>query len=105
MKSISFSEGMIEHIRNHLKSHDTLHVVRVSSEYGKYKKGEFVKSSWGERFVLIDRIQIKDFNHLKKEYVHYKELKRINLEEIEKVANYKKIEILKLKKVDNKIVY
>jgi hypothetical protein len=105
MKSISFSESMIEGIRNHLKSHDTLHVVRVSSEYGKYKKGEFVKSSWGERFILIDITQIKDFNHLEKEYIHYKELKRINLEEIEKVANYKKIEILKLKKVDNKRVY
>ena len=105
MKSISFSESLVGGIRNHLKINDTLHTIRVSSEYGKYKKGEFVKSSWGERFVIIDIIQIKDIEHLQKEYVHHKELKETNLEEIKKVSNYKKIEILKLKKVDNKRVY
>jgi hypothetical protein len=105
MKIISFSSEEIEKIKNYLRESDTVHAVKISSEYGKYKKGEFVKTSWGERFVIIDIIQIKNIEHFQKEYIHYKELREMNLEEVKKVANYKKIEILKLKKVDNKRVY
>jgi hypothetical protein len=105
MKIISFPAETAEEIKNHLKDNNSFHTVRVSSEWGKYKKGEFVKSSWGERFVVIDLIQIKGMEHLKKECSHYKELKNTDFEKIEKVANYRKIELLKLKKVDNKIAY
>ena len=105
MKIISFPKDEIEKIKTHLRDNDTFHTVKISSEYGKYKKGEFVKSSWEERFVIIDIIQTKGFEHFKKEYVRYEELRGMNLEEIKKVASYKKIEILKLKKVDNKRMY
>lgn len=105
MKIISFNPEEVEKIKSHLRENDIFHTVKISSEYGKYKKGEFVKTSWGERFIIIDNILIKRIEHLKKECAHYEELKGINLEEIEKVINYKKIEILKLKKVDNTKVY
>ncbi|MFH1365453.1 MAG: hypothetical protein ABIH28_02635 [archaeon] len=105
MKIISFTENEVEAIKNHLKENDTLHTVRISSEYGKYKNGEFVKTPWGERFVVIDLIHVKGMEHLKKECSHYEELKKTDFEKIEKISNYKKIEILKLKKVDNKKVY
>lgn len=105
MKVISFPENEVQGIKSHLKENDTFHTVRISSEYGKYRKGEFVKSSWGERFVVIDITQIKGVEHLKRECPHYKELKNTDFGKVEKVSNYKKIEILKLKKVDNKKVY
>jgi hypothetical protein len=105
MKIISFPEKETESIKAHLVQEDIFHTIKISSEYGNYKKGEFVKTSWGERFVIIDIIQIKNIEQFKREYVHYKELKNTNLEEIKKVINYKKIEILKLKKVDNNRVY
>ena len=105
MKIISFPTEEIESIKNHLKENDTLHTIRISSEYGKYKKGEFVKSLWGERFVVIDLIQVKGFEDFKKRYIHYEELKKKDPEAIRQIANYKKIEILELKKVDNKRVY
>lgn len=105
MEIISFPESEVASIREHLKENDTFHTVKIASEWGKYKKGEFIKTSWGERFVIIDIIQLKNMDHFKKEYIHYKELKNVDLEKIEKVANYKKIEILELKKVDNKKVY
>jgi len=105
MKIISFPVEEVEGIKNHLKESDFLHTLKISSEFGKYKKGEFVKTPWGERFVIIEITQIKNFEHFQKEHAHYEELKKINTEEIKKVANYKKIEILKLKKVDNKKVY
>ena len=105
MKIISFPAEEVENIRNHLKENDTLHTVRISSEFGKYKKGEFVKSLWGERFVVIDLIQVKNFEDFQKRYVHYEELKNKDPEAIKQIANYKKIEILKLKKVNNKNLY
>jgi hypothetical protein len=105
MKIISFPTEEIESIKTHLKDNDTVHTIRISSEFGNYKKGEFVKSLWGERFVIVDLIQIKNFEHFQREYVHYEELRKIDTEGIKKVANYKKIEILKLKKVDNKNLY
>jgi len=105
MKIISFPDNEIEEIKSHLKDNDTLHTVRVSSEYGKYKKGEFVKSLWGERFVVIDLIQVKGVEDFKKRYAHYEELRNKDPEAIKLISGYKKIEILKLKKVDNKKVY
>ncbi len=102
MRIISFPEKEIEDIKERLKEKDTLYTVRVSSEYGQYKKGDYVKSSWGERFVVIDLIQIKGFDHFMKECVHYEDLRNADIKEIERVANYKKIEIIELKKVDNK---
>lgn len=105
MKKISFLPEEIESIRNHLKDNDAFHVIRVSSEYGNYKKGEFMKAPWGERFVIIDNILIKGIEHLKKECSHHEELKLANFDKIEKVINYKKVEIIKLKKVDSKKAY
>jgi signal peptidase I len=102
MRVISFNEKDIEAIKNHLKENDFIHLVKISSEYGKYKKGEFVKSSWGEKFIVVDIIQIKTFEKFKEEYIHYKELKNMDISKVEKMINYKKIEILKLKKNYNK---
>lgn len=102
MRVISFNEEDIETVKNHLKENDFIHVIKISSEYGKYKKGEFVKSSLGEKFIVVDIIQIKSFEHFKEEYIHYKELKHMDISKVEKMINYKKVEILKLKKKYNK---
>jgi hypothetical protein len=100
MKIISFPEEEVEKIKIHLRENDALHTIKISSEFGNYKKGDFVKSPWGERFVIIDNLQIKGIEHLKKECSHHQELKDTDFEKINKVINYKKVEILKLKKVE-----
>ena len=102
MKIISFPENEIEEIKNHLKNNNILHTVRISSEYGKYKKGDFVKSRWEERFVVIDLIQVKGFEDFKKKYIHYEELKKKDPEKIKQISDYKKIEILELRKVEKR---
>ncbi len=98
MRLIYFPGKEAEKIKEILKEKDRFHSVISSSEHGKYKKGEYVKTAWGERLIVIDSIFIKDFEHFKKEYIHYPELKNMNMEEIKKAFTHKKVEIIELKR-------
>ena len=85
-------------VKNILAESDRFHATIIATEYGKYKKGEYVKTSWGERLIVIDAKPIKDFDHFKREYIHYPELKETDLSEIKQSLTHKKIEIIELKK-------
>jgi hypothetical protein len=85
-------------IKNILKNKDRFHTIIIASEYGKYRKGDYVKTNFGERLIVIDTKIMKDFETFKKEIVHHPELKDTNLEEIKQAFTHKKIEIIELKK-------
>jgi hypothetical protein len=103
MKLINFPEKEIEEIKKRLGESKTIHVIRISSEYGEYKRDEFLKTPWGEKLVVREIISIRDFEHFKKEYIHYPELKdSVNLAEIEQLFTHKKMEIIELRKYQAK---
>ena len=98
MRLIYFTEKEEEKIKNILEEKNTFFIVVIASQYGKYKKGEYVKTSWGQRLLVIDAILIKDFEDFKQKYVHYPELKDTDLEAVQKAFVYKKVELIQLKK-------
>ena len=103
MRLIYFSQKETEKIKNLLKEKDRFHTIIISSEYGKYKKGDYVKTIWGERLVVTNVFLTKDFEQFKKEYLHYPELKDANLEEIKMAFTHKKVEIIELRRYRSKI--
>ncbi|MBI2045315.1 hypothetical protein HYT23_04625 [Candidatus Pacearchaeota archaeon] len=98
MRLIYFTKEEEEKAKQILKERDKLYKILVSAEHGKYKKGEYVKSTGGERLLITDIKIMKDFEAFKKEYIHYPELKTANLEEIQQAFTHKKVEIIELKK-------
>ena len=65
-KDISFPEEEIDG----LKGKDRIYTTRVSSEYGKYHKGDKVKSPWGDVYSVSDRKDMKGLD----EHPYMKEL-------------------------------
>lgn len=98
MRLIYFSKEDEEKTEELLKEKDRFSKVIISTEHGKYKKGEYVKSTGGQRLLVIDSKMITDFNHFKQEYMHHPELKNTNLDEIRQAFTHKKVEIIELKK-------
>lgn len=98
MRIILIQEKETEKIKSLLKEQDRVHIITISSEYGEYKKGEFVKTNWGQRLVVTDIIQPRNFEDFKKQCSHYQELKETNFQEIKPLFTHKKIEIIELRK-------
>jgi len=98
MRLIYFQQKEEDKIKNILKEEDKFHTIITASDYGKYRKGDYVKTMWGERLIVSDIIIIRDFEHFKKEHVHYPELKNVNMEEIKLAFTHKKVEIIELRK-------
>ena len=98
MRLIYFSKEDEEKATELLKEKDRFSRIIISTEHGKYKKGEYVKSTGGQRLLVIDSKIITDLDHFKRECAHYPELKNTNLDEIKQAFTHKKIEIIELKK-------
>ena len=98
MRLIYIPEKEVENTKKLLKTDGKFHLITISSEYGKYKQGDFVKTVWGEKLVVHKIIQPKTFKDFEQETTHHKELQSANLEEIKILYTHKKIEILELKK-------
>ena len=98
MRLIYIPEKESEKIKEILKQQDRFHTIVISSEYGKYRKGDYVKTTWVERLVVSDALIMKDFEKFKKEHIHYPELKDANIEEIKHAFAHKKVEIIELRK-------
>ena len=98
MKLIYLPQKEEAKIKNILVERDKFNTIIIASELGKYRKGDYVKTSWGQRLIVIDTKIMKDFETFKKEIVHYSELKDNILEEIKQAFTHKKIEIIELKK-------
>lgn len=98
MKLIYLPQKEEAKIKNILEERDKFYTIVIASEYGKYRKGDYVKTSWGQRLIVIDTKIMKDFEMFKKEYIHHPELKDTNLEEIKQAFIHKKIEIIELKR-------
>ncbi|MEK6917995.1 MAG: hypothetical protein AABW51_03535 [Nanoarchaeota archaeon] len=98
MRLIYLPQNEEEKIKDILKNSDRVHTVIIASEYGKYKKGDYVKTLGGERLVVSDTKVLRSFEDFQKECTHYPELKDTNLEDIKKAFTHKKIEIIELRK-------
>ena len=98
MRLIYLPQSEEERIKIALKDSEKVHTVIVASEYGKYKKGDYVKTLGGDRLVVSDAKVIRSFEDFKKEITHYPELKETNLDEIKQAFTHKKIEIIELRK-------
>jgi hypothetical protein len=98
MRLIYLSQNEEEKIKNILKTSDRFHTIIIASEYGKYKKGDYVKTLGGDRLVVSDAKVIRSFEDFKKECIHYPELKDTNLDAIKQAFTHKKIEIIELRK-------
>lgn len=98
MRLIYVPEKEVENTKNLLKTEGKFHLITVSSEYGKYKQGDFVKTVWGEKLVVHKVIQPKTPKDFEQEITHHQELKNTNLDEIKLLYTHKKIEILELVK-------
>ncbi|MBS3094222.1 hypothetical protein J4474_01015 [Candidatus Pacearchaeota archaeon] len=97
MRLIYIPDKEIEKVKNQISAHEKIHVVMISSEYGKYKKGDFVKTTWGEKLVITDVKQPKSYEDFEKESVHYPEFKGENFEDLKLVYTHKKVEIVELR--------
>ncbi len=98
MRLIYIPEKEIENTKKLLSNIGVFHLIVISSEYGKYKQGDFVKTVWGEKLVVHKVIQPKTFKDFEHEITHHQELKQANMDEIKILYTHKKIEILELKK-------
>ena len=98
MRLIYLPQNEEERIKSALKTSDKVHTVIIASEYGKYKKGDYVKTLGGDRLVVSDAKIITNFDHFKKELVHYPELKNTNLDDVKQAFTHKKVEIIELRK-------
>ena len=98
MRLIYFSKEDEEKAEELLKTKDRFSKVIISTEHGKYKKGEYVKSTGGQRLLVIDTKMITGLDHFKQEYMHHPELKHTNIDEIKQAFTHKKVEIIELKK-------
>jgi len=97
MRLIYIPDKEVERVKKQLATHERVHVVMISSEYGKYKKGDFVKTTWGDKLVISDIKQPRSYEDFEKEAVHYPEFKGEDFENLKLVYSHKKIEILELK--------
>ncbi len=98
MRLIYLPQNEEEKIRDILKTSDKVRTVIIASEYGKYKKGDYVKTLGGERLVVSDAKIMKNFEEFKNDSVRYPELKDTNIEDLKKAFTHKKIEIIELRK-------
>jgi hypothetical protein len=99
MRIIYIPEKEIEKIKSTLAREGKFHLLVIAAEHGKYREGDFVKTAWGEKLHINKQVTLTDFAHFKKEYIHYPEIKEsVNLDEIERLFRFKKIEILELRK-------
>lgn len=99
MRVIYTPEKEIDRIKKTLATLGRVHFLVIATEHGKYKEGEFVKTTWGEKLHVSKQVPLTSFDHFKKEYIHYPEIKdSVNLHEIEHLFKFKKIEILELRK-------
>ena len=98
MRLIYFPQKEEAKIKNMLVEREKFYTIVIASELGKYRKGDYVKTSWGQRLIVIDTKIMKDFETFKKEIVHYPDLKDTDLAEIKQAFTHKKIEIIELKK-------
>ncbi|MEK6945297.1 MAG: hypothetical protein AABW63_00710 [Nanoarchaeota archaeon] len=98
MRLIYLPKNEEEKIGNILKTSDKVRTIIIASEYGKYKKGDYVKTLGGERLVVSDAKIMKNLQEFKNDFVRYPELKDTNLDEIKQAFTHKKVEIIELRK-------
>ena len=89
IKSISFPEDEIESIKSYLKNNKSVYTTRVSNEYGKYRVGDIVKTSWNE---YLNVFEIKEFADITS-HPFYSELTD---DQILLLKQYNKFQLIKL---------
>ena len=101
MKTIHFPKSEIEELKKRLNQNKTIFTIRVSKEYGKYKKDEILKTDWKDKLKVLDLIKVKGIDDLEKKYLHFKEAKKSYPKEFDNIKKYQNIDILELKKIDS----
>ena len=86
-KRIDFPESEIETI----PKQDVIITTRVNADYARYQKGDFVKTSWGQFYQVVDRIEISKIQ----DHPYFGEL---TPRQIAYLSKYKQIAVLKLKR-------
>ena len=86
-KHIDFPESEIETI----SKQDVIITTRVNVDYARYQKGDFVKTSWGQFYQVVDRIEISRIQD-------HPYLGELTPRQIAYLGKYKQIAVLKLKR-------
>jgi hypothetical protein len=90
MKTISFPKEEWKAYQKRLNNDQCIITIRVSNEYGKYKKDETYKAPWGDDNLLV--IEVNEMNIIN-DFPYYNELTK---EKQAFLKNYRKLQWLKL---------
>ncbi|MDD4931244.1 MAG: hypothetical protein PHG66_03830 [Candidatus Colwellbacteria bacterium] len=94
MNIINFPVEEESDIRLRISKGKKVFSVRVSREYGRYKKGDELRTEWGDKLLVSDVIKISGgVEELREKYVFFRELNERMLSEIKP---YKEMDILTL---------
>jgi uncharacterized repeat protein (TIGR03833 family) len=92
LKKITFPKEEHKDILNHLKNNNILYTVRVDKQYSKYNENDILISDINYYFEVEEVTKLTNI----KNYKFYKDL---DINQINLLKNYNKIDILKLSKL------